>query len=327
MIIIDGSQGEGGGQILRTSLALSLVTGKAFRIERIRANRGTPGLLRQHLTAVNAASAIGGAEVTGAAMGASELTFAPQGVAAGDYHFVVGTAGSALLVLQAVLPPLMLAAQPSTLIIEGGTHNRQAPPFDFIERAFLPLVNRMGARVTATLERYGFYPAGGGRVRVRIEPPREFKRLQLEARGETKERRARAVVANLDRRIALRELAVIKEKLSWRDEWLHIEAVRESVSAGNYVAVEIESEHLTEVFTGFGERGVMAEAVAGSAANEARAYLASEAAVGEHLEATNIEVIKMFLDVEITMEKISSRKWRVEVNKAHGRQQRLIECD
>lgn len=335
MLIIDGAQGEGGGQILRTSLALSLITNRPFRIERIRANRKTPGLLRQHLTAVNAAAAIGNAETVGAEMGARELTFVPGEIVPGEYRFAVGTAGSALLVMQTVLPPLMLAAQSSKLVIEGGTHNRQAPPFDFIARAFLPQLGRMGVRVAATLERYGFYPAGGGRVRVEIEPALKLKPLHVDARGASIARRARAVVANLDRRIAERELKIVKEKLTWRDDQLSIEQPRDSVTAGNYVSLEIESEHVTEVFTGFGERGVTAEAVAEGVVAQARRYLAGEAAIGEYLAdqlllpmalvgggsftceklsahaTTNIEIINKFINARITTERLSGRLWRV----------------
>ena len=203
MLTIDGSFGEGGGQILRTALALSLVTGKPFRIDNIRAGRKNPGLLRQHLTAVNAATEISQAEVTGAGIGSRELTFAPGSVESGDYAFAVGTAGSTTLVLQTVLPALLIADGKSQLILEGGTHNPFAPPFDFLEQAFLPLVNRMGPRVTAELERPGFYPAGGGRMRVTIEPAGELKKhLDIPSRGEVRGRRAKAVVANLPISIA-----------------------------------------------------------------------------------------------------------------------------
>src|SRR6185436_4161528 len=202
MLTIDGSFGEGGGQILRTALSLSLVTGKPFRIDNIRARRKNPGLLRQHLTAVNAATEISHAEVTGAGIGSRELTFAPGSVESGDYAFAVGTAGSTTLVLQTVLPALLIANGKSQLILEGGTHNPFAPPFDFLAQAFLPLVNRMGPQVTAELERPGFYPAGGGRIRVTIEPAGELKRLDISSRGEVLARRAKAVVANLPISIA-----------------------------------------------------------------------------------------------------------------------------
>src|SRR6185369_12210380 len=130
MITIDGSQGEGGGQILRTSLALSLVTGQSFRLENIRAGRQKPGLLRQHLTAVEAATSVGNAEVIGATLGSQTLEFRPGEVKPGDYCFAVGTAGSATLVLQTILPPLLTATRISNLTLEGGTHNPFAPPFD-----------------------------------------------------------------------------------------------------------------------------------------------------------------------------------------------------
>ena len=170
MLTINGSQGEGGGQILRTALAMSLVTGKPFRIVRIRAGRKKPGLLRQHLTAVQAAAQIGQATVEGAAIGSQELTFTPGEIRPGEYRFAVGTAGSATLVLQAVLPALLTAPGLSVLTLEGGTHNPFAPPFDFLHRSYLPLVNRMGPTVEARLERPGFYPAGGGKFVVTVEP-------------------------------------------------------------------------------------------------------------------------------------------------------------
>jgi len=144
MVRIDGSKGEGGGQVLRTSLALSLVTGTPFTMTNVRAGRARPGLLRQHLTALKAAEAVGAAEVSGAALGSKEVTFRPRALAAGNYHFAVGTAGSATLVLQTVLPALLMAPTPSTLVLEGGTHNPTAPPFDFLKKAYLPLLRRMG---------------------------------------------------------------------------------------------------------------------------------------------------------------------------------------
>jgi hypothetical protein len=150
---LDGSQGEGGGQILRSALALSLVTGRPFRITRIRARRPKPGLMRQHLACVEAAARIGSATVDGAALGSTELTFEPGAVVAGNHEFKIGSAGSTMLLLQTILPPLLLAGQPSEIVLEGGTHNPFAPPFPFIEAAFLPLLRRMGFRVDAVLER------------------------------------------------------------------------------------------------------------------------------------------------------------------------------
>src|SRR5688572_7099138 len=164
MIRIDGSVGEGGGQILRTALSLSLATGTPFQIENIRAGRKNAGLLRQHLTAVLAAAEIGSAETAGASLGSTALTFTPKSVRGGEFRFAVGTAGSATLVFQTILPALLLAGTPSRVEIEGGTHNMAAPPFDFLKRTFLPVLRRMGANISLELKRYGFYPAGGGRL-------------------------------------------------------------------------------------------------------------------------------------------------------------------
>ncbi|MEP7005226.1 MAG: RNA 3'-terminal phosphate cyclase, partial [Sphingomonas bacterium] len=158
MIIIDGSEGEGGGQIVRNACALSLVTGEPFRITNVRGGRSRPGLMRQHVTAIEAACAIGGGVCEGVGVGSREMSFTPGTVQAGDYHFAVGTAGSTGLVFQTILMPLLLADGPSRVVIEGGTHNVFAPPFEFIDRCFLPIVNRMGPRVTAKLVRHGFYP-------------------------------------------------------------------------------------------------------------------------------------------------------------------------
>ena len=147
MITIDGSEGEGGGQVLRYSAALSLLTDEPFTIQNIRGGRAKPGLMRQHVTALEAACAIGGAECSGLTVGASELTFRPGSVTPGEYHFAVGTAGSTGLVLQTVLVPLMLADAPSKLVIEGGTHAMAAPPFEFLQKTLLPVLERKAGRV------------------------------------------------------------------------------------------------------------------------------------------------------------------------------------
>lgn len=337
MMVIDGAYGEGGGQILRTSLALSLVTGTPFRIEQIRAGRPRPGLLRQHLTAVQAAAEVGQARVTGAAIGSLQLTFIPGHITPGTYTFAVGTAGSTTLVLQTVLPALLLASAPSTLTLEGGTHNPFAPPFDFLAQAFLPLVNRMGPQVTARLERPGFYPAGGGQCQITIAPATSLSPLDLPARGEVRAIQARALVAKLPRSIAERELAVIAQQLAWYGDWLHVETVAQARGPGNVVTLTVTCEHITEVFTGFGARGVRAETVAAQAAQAAQRYLAADVAVGEHLAdqllvplalarggafttlplslhtTTNMQIIQQFLAVQIEATPLTERSWRIMV--------------
>jgi len=283
LIQLDGSLGEGGGQILRTALSLSMVSGQAFRIEKIRAGREKPGLLRQHLTAVNAAAQICGATVEGAAISSRELTFSPGPVKAGQYTFTVGSAGSTTLVLQTVLPALMIAKEPSSLTLEGGTHNPHAPPLDFLEKAFVPLVNRMGPTVHLNLERAGFYPAGGGRFFAEIQPAAKLSPLHVPARGAVKKQLAEAVVAALPGDIAKRELAQIEKKLGWTGDQLQIRQLPQEWGPGNILTLEIESERVTEVFTSFGMKGVSAEAVAEQAFREARRYLACDAPVGPHL--------------------------------------------
>ncbi len=283
LIRIDGSQGEGGGQIFRTSLSLSLVTGKPFRIDNIRAGRERPGLLRQHLTALLAAAEVGGAKVEGAALGSQCVTFTPGPVRAGEYRFTVGTAGSGTLVFQTVLPALMLAAAPSLVVIEGGTHNHAAPPYHFLARTFLPLIERMGPRIAMRFERYGFYPAGGGRFSAGIEPVKALTPLDIGERGEIILRRVTAIVANLPRHIAQREVDTAAGLLNWGLESHVVEMTRESAGPGNVAMVEVGSAQVTEIFTAFGRLGVGAETVAQEAAGEAREYLASKAAAGEHL--------------------------------------------
>lgn len=283
MLEIDGSEGEGGGQILRSSLALSVVTQQPFRISNIRAHRDPPGLKRQHLTAVKAAAEICDAEMIGAEQRSRELVFRPGKLRAGQYAFAIGTAGSSTLVLQTVLPALLTANAPSTVRVSGGTHNRGSPPFDFLARAFMPLLARMGAPVHIELTRHGFYPRGGGEIRVTIEPAARWSKLELYERGVRTNAYAEAYVAAIPPHVGERELETIGKLLDWPIEQLHLRALSNDVGPGNAVTITVEHEHVTEVFTGFGERGVRAEDVARGAAEEARAYLAHGAPVGEHL--------------------------------------------
>src|SRR5881296_2089481 len=241
MITIDGSEGEGGGQILRTSLALSLLTGQPFRMKRIRARRQKPGLLRQHLTAVEAAKAVSCAEVSGAAIDSQVLEFWPGPVTPGNYRFAVGTAGSATLVLQTVLPPLLTASGRSTLTLEGGTHNPLAPPFDFLARSFMPLIQRVGASVELELRRPGFFPAGGGRFHARIEPVKRLARVALPDRGAIRGRGARVWRSKLSPDVAERELAVVREELRWRSDECSIENVAHPKGPGNALELEMET--------------------------------------------------------------------------------------
>lgn len=282
MIIIDGSEGEGGGQVVRNALALSLVTGQPFQITNIRGRREQPGLMRQHLTAAEAACQIGQAECDGLATGSSELTFRPGTVRPGDYHFAVGTAGSTALVLQTVLMPLLLADGPSHLTLEGGTHNMMAPPFEFIEKAFLPIINRMGPKVEAKLVRHGFYPRGGGRIEVTIEPA-PLQPIDCVERGALQGVSAVALLAGLSFDIAERELKTAAKFLDWPEEAFVTRQLPESSGPGNVLLLEAAFENGTEIVTGFGKLGVSAQALAKTAAARMNGYLQSNAFAGPYL--------------------------------------------
>ncbi len=337
MINIDGSFGEGGGQIVRTSLALSILTGKSFSINKVRAGRAKPGLQAQHLTAVKAAQEICDGELTGAAIGATQFTFVPGKLRTGHFDFNIGTAGSATLVLQTILPPLISASEPTTLTFQGGTHNPMAPPFDFLKKTFLPIIQRMGPNVVAELKKFGFYPAGGGQLTVKVEPAK-LSPVSIMERGSITSKRARALVVRLPRRIAERELAVVKSMLEgWRSDELIAEQADNAASPGNILFIEYNSDHLTEVITSIGTKGLPAETVAERAVEEAQKYISNGAPVGEHLadqlllpmaiagggsyvtgpltphSTTNIDTIKKFLDIDIRVEALHDEQFKVSV--------------
>jgi RNA 3'-terminal phosphate cyclase (ATP) len=340
MIEIDGSVGEGGGQILRTSLTLSMCMGLPFTLTRIRAGRAKPGLMRQHLTCVHAATEVCSAEVLGAELNSQSLTFTPHQVRAGDYHFNVGTAGSCMLVLQTVWPALMMADAPSTLMLGGGTHNPMAPPFHFLSRSYAPLLKRLGANADLSLRRLGFYPAGGGEVEVTIWPAKDtLQPFDLSTRGARLEGYAECFAPALPRSVARRELDHLGAALGWNGDQLREVPARQNEGPGNALLATLVYENLSEVFTQFGEKGVSAEKVARDLVREVRAYQVREAALGPHLadqwalplalavwqrqsEAaytcteltahakTNFEVIERFLPVKFSMSR-QGNGWEV----------------
>jgi len=283
LITIDGSRGEGGGQVLRTALTLSLITGRPLRMGNIRAKRKKPGLMRQHLTAVQAAAAIGAAEVEGAGAGSQSLLFQPQTIRGGDYRFAIGTAGSCTLVLQTVLPALLAAGVEARLQLSGGTHNPLAPPADFLQRAYLPLLRRMGVDLEMNLLRHGFYPAGGGELELKLKAGSQLQPLHLLERGELRQASTEALIAALPVHIAKRELETVRRTMGWEPSQLHLRGLDNSQGPGNALVATIEHEHVTEVFTAFGEKGISAEKVAGKLCRQIKAYLQRGAPVGPHL--------------------------------------------
>ena len=334
MLTIDGSMGEGGGQVLRSSLGLSALTGTPFRIENIRKHRRKPGLARQHLTAVKAAAAICGADVSGARMRSTELTFEPGPVNAGEYHFAIGTAGSASLVLQTILPALMMAKEPSLVTLEGGTHNSMAPTVDYLRTVFAPALREIGVGLEIDLSTHGFYPAGGGKFTAAIEPGR-LTRFERMTRGALITMQPHVLLSLLPKGIGRRELKALCEHLGLGRPYGKIESVSDPRGPGNALLMTVESEHATEQFTGFGEKGKPAERVAAEVAKEVHAYLDSGAPVGEHLAdqllipmalagggvfrtgqpslhtTTNAKVVGKFLDVEFEIVRKTERMWDV----------------
>lgn len=280
-VAIDGSRGEGGGQILRTALALAAITGRAIELHHIRAGRAKPGLARQHLACVTAAAAVCDAEVTGAAVGSQRLVFQPGRARGGAHVFDIGTAGSTGLVLQTVLPILLTAPAPATVRVRGGTHNPLAPCFDFLARVFAPILRRMGAAVDLAIEAHGFYPAGGGEV-VATVAPAPLRPFALLARGPIIRRWATAIVSRLPTHVATRELMVVQERLELEPTECEVRDVR-SPGPGNALLVELEFAAGRELVSAFGEKGLRAERVAEVACAEAAAYLATDAPVGAHL--------------------------------------------
>lgn len=326
MIEIDGSQGEGGGQIVRSSLSLSAITGKPFRISNIRASRKKPGLKNQHVLAVSALKRICNACVDGDSLGSSSLTFEPNPVCGGTFSFRVGTAGSTSLVAQTLIPVLLFADQPSTVVLEGGTHNPMAPTFDFIQRSYLPQLEKFGPIVKAQVHRPGFYPAGGGKIELNITPSSQFAGHNLLERGEEQSKKVVAMVSRLPMDIGRREVDTILRKSQWRKSCGQVISVENPRGPGNVVLIEITYENVTAIFTGFGQQGVKAERIAAAVYRDAKKFIKSGAPVEEYLadqlmlpmglaasqghsnrfrtselsghSKTHLEILKRFLDIE-----------------------------
>nr|WP_240954030.1 RNA 3'-terminal phosphate cyclase [Solimonas marina] len=332
---LDGA--AGGGQLLRSALTLAMCTGQAFHIRRIRSGRSKPGLMRQHLTAVDAAAAICSADVDGAAPGATALRFTPGTIRGGDYAFAIGTAGSTTLVLQTVLPALLCANTPSTIDLQGGTHNPLAPPAEFLRDAYLPLLQRMGADVELELQRPGFYPAGGGALRASIHPC-PLQPLTLRERGALSGLQALAWTSGIAPSVGERELAIVQRRLGLDAADLQRRTVQPPSGPGNALLLFARHEAVCEVFCGFGARGVSAEAVAERTCEAVRDYLCGSAAVGacladqlllplalagggtfttaritDHLQS-NARLIEKFLPVEIDWHE-SDGCWQVDVRR------------
>lgn len=334
--VIDGSLGEGGGQIFRTALTLSMCLGKAVCIENIRAGRSKPGLLRQHLACLRAATEISQAEVEGDELGSQRVVFKPGSIKAGEYRFVVGTAGSTALIFQTIVMPLLMADAESEVIFEGGTHNSMTPTFDFIEQCFLRQLKAMGCDVTFTLDRHGFYPAGGGAWSATIKPSDSIGSLELMDSGRVLNRKAVALSSKIPAHVGVRELAMVAKHCHWEGDELERIDVN-SVGPGNVLSLQVEMEKTTAAFVAFGEKNVSAEKVAAKAIKSYQDFDKAGVPVCEYLAdqlvlpmvlgcggrfrtqspslhlTTNIAVVEQLMDANVQLQKISDLVWEVSV--------------
>jgi len=287
MIEIDGSLGEGGGQVLRSALSLSCITGKGFRIRNIRKNRSKPGLMRQHLMAVQACARIAAAEVAGDRLGSLELVFSPHGVRSGAYNFNIGTAGSATLVLQTVIPALLSAPGTSRVAVTGGTHVPFSPSWDYLAEVFWPTVARLGAHAELTLDACGFYPKGGGQVHCRVHPAGAFSAIAVQKRGRLLRVSGCSVVGNLPLSIAERQRSSACSYLRGAlggDLPIDVETREVNVHGqGTFIFLKGEYEHAVSGFTALGARGKPAEVVGEEAAGEFLSHHQTGMPIDPHL--------------------------------------------
>ena len=284
LLRIDGSHGEGGGQILRTSLALATLLGQPVFIDKVRKNRSRPGLRPQHALAVHALAQISGAEVVGGELGSCELFFAPHRIKGGHYHFDIGTAGSTSLLLQAVLPPLLFANASSRLTITGGTHVPFSPTYHYIEKVFLPALICMGADIRTSLRRWGWYPHGGGVLEAEIAPCEGLQAIDRRTRGSLNHLGVIAGISGLPLHIAQREMATAEQILAEHGK-VPERDIRDVGAAGpgNMVFVWGDFDHAAAGFSALGRRGKPAETVAAEACSHWQDFCSTAAAVDLYL--------------------------------------------
>ena len=325
-ICIDGSRGEGGGQILRTSLALACITGRKLRIENIRAARRKPGLAKQHLSCVHAACQICDGQCRGDALGSQVLNFQPGPIRGGDYSFDITSAGSASLVIQTVLPALFLADKSSTVTVVGGTHNPWAPPFDFLQETFLPAIANAGFRADCRLIKHGFFPAGGGKITFKIQPWQKDtgRMIDLCEPNKKVQIHARIYTARLPEHVAQKQRTLLLQSKLDIEHIEHLE-VTDSDGPGNCLMIRLCNGRTT-VFTAFGMRRKPSRDVVNEAVKLAGDFLSNGVAVDRYLAdqlliymalskagqfttnelsahlTTNIETIKKFLPVNFKTE-------------------------
>jgi RNA 3'-phosphate cyclase len=341
LIEIDGSYGEGGGQILRTALTFSAILRKPIRVHHIRAGRKNPGLQPQHLKGVEASARITEGRTEGLKLGSDTITFIPQHIVPGDYKFEVGTAGSVTLLLQALLLPLCLSQESSRLTLVGGTHVLWSPPFHFLKEILFPILTSMGISVEASIERWGWYPKGGGILRVEVKPIRELKPISLIERGALKKIRGISATSHLPRHVGERQkdyaLKKIEKELKMDAEVQILYDVPAN-GPGSFFFLIAESQGAMAGFSSLGQRGKRAEEVAEEAVDSLKEYIKSDGCIDPHLAdqlipfvawakgnsvftttrmtehlLTNLWVVQHFLDVRISKWGEKGERGRIEL--------------
>jgi RNA 3'-phosphate cyclase len=332
MVHIDGSLGEGGGQVLRSSLTLSILTGKALHMTNIRARRSKPGLGHQHLNAVQAATAVSKARVEGDRLGSQTLTFHPGEIQSGRYNFDIGTAGSTSLVLQTIFLPLSRAGSASTVAITGGTHVPWSPSFHYLELHWMAFMRRCGFDALLDLNQAGFYPRGGGKIQATLRPAQSIAPLQIKAPGELQRIQGLSMVSNLSWDIASRQKRQARRRIAeWGPDFDRRVKIKNlqapSPGKGTMLLLLAEFEHGQCCYFGLGERGKPAERVADEAVDGLQNFLQSGAAIDQYLAdqlllplalaeqpselhtsqitqhlVTNADVLRAFMDVKIEIE-------------------------
>jgi RNA 3'-terminal phosphate cyclase (ATP) len=286
IIEIDGSYGEGGGQILRTALALSAILTKPFTIHHVRSRRKNPGLQPQHLEAAMALARITDAQTEGVKFGSQKITFVPQKILPGDYQFEVKTAGSVTLLLQAIFLPLCLSGEISRVILVGGTHVPWSPSFHYISEVLLPTLQLMGVSAKAAIEKWGFYPKGGGKIQLKIDPAHELRPISLVNRGSLKKIQGISAISNLPRHVAERQkeqaLKRIQRELKM-DAEITVLCDVPSSGQGSFLFLLAEYEKTFAAFSSLGSRGKPAEKVADEAVESMIDFIESDSCIDPHL--------------------------------------------
>jgi RNA 3'-phosphate cyclase len=344
LIEIDGSYGEGGGQILRTSLAIATIMNRPVRIYNIRSKRKNPGLQAQHLKGIEALIQISEGYGEGVKLGSEEIFFYPGKIKSGEYYFDIGTAGSVTLLLQTLILPLCFTKEKTRLIIKGGTHVQWSPPFHYFTYILFPILNSMGINIKSGIEKWGWYPKGGGKVWIEIEPPKELTPISLTERGCLKRIRGISATCNLPKHIGERQKDYIMEKI-YKLLGLTVEKIDvlndvPGEGKGSFLFIIVESDKSIAGFSALGERGKKAEEVSEEVFSSLKEYIESGCSIDpnlsdqlipfmafatgnssfstskitEHL-LTNLWVVSRFLDLKIKKFGEKGRPGKVEIIK------------